>query len=101
MTFTGTLVNVGNLRRNSGECQGGSRKCGAVVRQTSPDFAKVRMKACACLRYTLETCLIADFRPAKSKRGREEGDGTENVISWSRRLSQIAVTFYDEFYGDL
>ena len=41
-----TLVNVGNLRRNSGECQGGSREYGAVgspnfakVRQTSPKFA--------------------------------------------------------------
>ena len=38
--------------------------------------------------------------PAKSKRGREEGDGTENVIH-CRKLSQIVVTFYDEFYDDL
>ena len=38
--------------------------------------------------------------PAKAKRGREEGDGTENVIN-CLKLSQIAVTFYDEFYHDL
>ena len=35
--------------------------------------------------------------PAKSKRGREEGDGTENVIN-CRKLSQVVVTFYDEFF---
>ena len=45
-TFTGTLVNVGDLRRNSGECQGGTRGYTvagspkfAKVRQTSPKFA--------------------------------------------------------------
>ena len=50
-TFTGTLVNVGNIRRNSGECQGGMA---LRVRQSSPDFARVRMKARVCFRYTLE-----------------------------------------------
>ena len=39
-------------------------------------------------------------QPVKSKRGREEGDGTENVIN-CRELSQIVVTIYDEFYDDL
>ena len=34
--------------------------------------------------------------PEKSKRGREEGDGTENVIN-CRKLLQIVVTFYGEF----
>ena len=34
----------------------------------------------------------ANHSPAKSKRGREEGDGTENVIS-CRKSSQIVVTF--------
>ena len=45
-TFTGTLVKVGDLRRNSGECQGGSHEYGVVrspkfakLRQTSPKFA--------------------------------------------------------------
>ena len=37
--FTGTLVNVGCLRRNSGECHGGSCEYGVVG---SPKFAKVR-----------------------------------------------------------
>ena len=35
-TFTRILVNVGDLRRNSGECQGGSHEYGAVG---SPKFA--------------------------------------------------------------
>ena len=35
--------------------------------------------------------------PARSKRGREERDGTEKC----HKLSQIFVTFYDEFYDDL
>ena len=38
-------------------------------------------------------------KPAKSRRGREEGDGAENVIN-CRKLSQIVVTFHDEFYDD-
>ena len=45
-TFTGTLVSVGDLRRNSGACQGGSCECGVVglskfakLRQASPKFA--------------------------------------------------------------
>ena len=38
-------------------------------------------------------------KPAKTKRGQEEGDGTENVIN-CRKLSQIVVTFYDEFYDE-
>ena len=45
-TFIGTLVNVRDLRRNSGECQGGSREYGAVgspkftkLHQPSPKFA--------------------------------------------------------------
>ena len=36
----------------------------------------------------------------ENPRGREEGDGTENVINY-RKLSQIVVTFYDEFYDVL
>ena len=51
-TFTGTLMNVGDLRRNSGECQGGAREHGVVgspkfarVRQTSPKFAWRRAHA--------------------------------------------------------
>ena len=35
-----------------------------------------------------------------SKGDGEEGDGTENVIN-CRKLSQIVVTSYDEFYDDL
>ena len=35
--------------------------------------------------------------PAKTKRGREEGDGTEKC----HKLSQIVVTFYGEFYDNL
>ena len=35
--------------------------------------------------------------PAKTKRGLEEGDRTENVIN-CRKLS--CVTFYDEFYDE-
>ena len=42
---------------------------------------------------------ITEFSLAISKRGREEGDGTENVIN-CRKLSQIVMTFYDEFYDD-
>ena len=38
-TLTGTLVNVRDLRRNSGECQGGSREYSGVG---SPKFAKLR-----------------------------------------------------------
>ena len=38
-TFTGTVVNVGDLRRNSGECHGGACEYGVVG---SPKFAKVR-----------------------------------------------------------
>ena len=38
-TFTGTLVNAGDLRRNSGECRGGSCEYGVVG---SPKFAKLR-----------------------------------------------------------
>ena len=38
--------------------------------------------------------------PAKSKRGRKEGDWTENAIN-CRKLSQVVVTFYAEFYDDL
>ena len=38
--------------------------------------------------------------PAKSKRGREEGDRTENVINCCKLL-QIVVTFHDGFYDDL
>ena len=36
----------------------------------------------------------------ESIRGREEGDGTENVIN-CRKLSPMVVTFYDTFYDDL
>ena len=43
---------------------------------------------------------FTEIKPVKSKRGREEGDGTENVINW-RNSSQIVVTFYDEFSDDL
>ena len=53
-TFTGTLVNVRDLCRNAGECQGGPRQCGLWVRQSSSGFAKVRMKARTCCWYTLE-----------------------------------------------
>ena len=57
-TFTRTLVNVRDLRRDSSECQGGLVNMTFVgspkLRQTSPGFAKVRMKARACFRYTLE-----------------------------------------------
>ena len=60
-TFTRTPVNVGDLCRNSGECQARSRESGAQgsskfakVRQTSPGFAKVRMKVHACFWYTLK-----------------------------------------------
>ena len=38
-TFTGTLVNVGDLHRNSGECHGRASECGVVG---SPNFAKLR-----------------------------------------------------------
>ena len=38
-TFTGTLVNVGDLRRNSGECQGAYPEYEVVG---SPKFAKLR-----------------------------------------------------------
>ena len=41
-TFTGTLVNVGDLRRNSGECHGGFCEYGVVG---SPKFAKVRQSS--------------------------------------------------------
>ena len=41
-TFTGTLVNVRDLRRNSGECQGGSREYGVVG---SPKFARLRQSS--------------------------------------------------------
>ena len=41
-----TLVNVGDLRRNSGECQGGSCEYGVVG---APKFARIRMKARARL----------------------------------------------------
>ena len=37
-TFTGTLVNVGDLRRSSGKCQGGSREHRVMG---SPKFAKL------------------------------------------------------------
>ena len=37
--FTGTLVNVGHLCRNFGECRGGSREYGDLG---SPKFARVR-----------------------------------------------------------
>ena len=43
--FTGTLVNVVELLRNSGESQGGSWEYGPVG---SPKFAKVRMKVGCC-----------------------------------------------------
>ena len=49
--FTGTLVNVGDLRRNSGECQGAYPGYDVVG---SPKFAKLLQKAHACCRYTLE-----------------------------------------------
>ena len=35
-TFTGTLMNAGDIRRNSGECQGSSREYGAVLRESGP-----------------------------------------------------------------
>ena len=38
-TFTGTLVNLGDLRRNSGECQGAYPEYDVVG---SPKFAKLR-----------------------------------------------------------
>ena len=38
--------------------------------------------------------------PAKSKKGTGGRGRTENVIN-CRKLSQIVVTFYDEFYDDL
>ena len=41
-TFTRTLVNVGDLRRNSGECQGGSGEYSVVA---SPKFAKLRQSS--------------------------------------------------------
>ena len=54
-TFTRTLVNVGDLRRNSGECLGVSCLYGLVG---SLKFAKLRqslhMKLRACFWYTLE-----------------------------------------------
>ena len=50
-TFTGTVVNVGDLRRNSGECQGGSREHGVV---DLPQSAKLRMKVHTCFWYTLK-----------------------------------------------
>ena len=37
------------------------------------------------------------FKQAESKRGREEGDGTENVKNRCD-LSQIVVTFYDDLW---
>ena len=43
---------------------------------------------------------LGDSQPAKSKRGQEEGDGTENVLK-CRRLSRTVVTFHDEFYDDV
>ena len=41
-TFTGTLVKVGDLRRNSGECQGGSHEYGVAG---SPNFARLRQSS--------------------------------------------------------
>ena len=41
-TFTATLVNVGDLRRNSGECHEGAFEYGIVG---SPNFAKVRQSS--------------------------------------------------------
>ena len=35
-------MNVGDLRQNSGECQGGSREYGVV---SSPKFAKLRQSS--------------------------------------------------------
>ena len=58
--FTGTLVNVGCLRWNSGECHGGSCEHGVVG---SPNFAKVRQSSHEGARMLLvhpETCLICD-----------------------------------------
>ena len=40
-TFTGTLVKVGDLRRNSGECQGGSREYGVVGSSSSREGARL------------------------------------------------------------
>ena len=34
--------------------------------------------------------------PAKSKRGREEGDGTGNVINCRDVCRKLSVTFYDD-----
>ena len=57
-TFTGTLVNVGDLRLNSGACQGGSRECTVMG---LPKFARVRQSLHGGARMLLvrpRTCLI-------------------------------------------
>ena len=41
-TFAGTLVNVGDLRRNSGECERCSDGYGDTGSPTSPKLAKPR-----------------------------------------------------------
>ena len=41
-TFTRSLVNEGDLRRNSGECEGGPGKHGDTG---SPNFAKLRQSS--------------------------------------------------------
>ena len=54
LRVTRTLVNVGDLRRNSGECQEVLVNIALWVRQTSPSVAKVRVKARARFWHALE-----------------------------------------------
>ena len=60
-TFTGTLVNVKNLLRKSGECQGSSREYGVVGRPISPKLARLRQSShegARMLLVRLGSCLI-------------------------------------------
>ena len=64
--FTGTLVNVRDLRWNSGECQAGSREHTVVE---SPNFARLRQRShegARMLPVHLKTCLKL-IRNLKSK----------------------------------
>ena len=97
------LLRIVNLLRCSIFSTAGSFGLWPDLASSDPTFSQLEPGSCrglhvSSVRHLGSPC--GNLAPVKSKRGREEGDGKENVIN-CRKMSQIVMTFYDEFCDDL